>query len=103
MTLRTRWKPKDRFLVRHKDAAMLVVEKKAGVLSQRTDSGRGEDMLRLLNELLGARGRSIGVLPVHRLDRDVSGLLVYARRPDVQDELIAQFAEHTVERKYLAC
>jgi 23S rRNA pseudouridine1911/1915/1917 synthase len=103
MSLRTRWKPGDRFLVRHKDAALLVVEKKAGVLSQRTDSGRGEDMLGLLNRFLGARGRSIGVLPVHRLDRAVSGLLVYARRPDVQDELITQFAEHTVERKYLAC
>lgn len=102
MTLRTRWKPGDRFLVRHKDAGVLVVEKKAGVLSQRTDSGKGEDMLYLLNQFLGARGRSIGVLPVHRLDRAVSGLLVYARRPDVQDALIEQFADHSVERVYLA-
>src|SRR5262245_28617864 len=103
MTLRTRWKSGDRFLVRHKDAALLVVEKKAGVLSQRTDSGRGEDMLMLLHRFLGARGRTSSVLPVHRLDRAVSGLLVYARRPDVQDALIEQFRDHTVERTYFAC
>ena len=102
MTLRTRWRPHDRFLVRHKDAALLVVEKKAGVLSQRTESGRGEDMLTLLRAFVGAKGRSAGVLPVHRLDRNVSGLLVYARRADVQQHLIAQFAEHSVERIYLA-
>ncbi len=102
MTLRTRWKAGDRFLVRYKDAAVLVVEKKAGVLSQRTETGRGEDMLSLLREFLGPRGKNI-VLPVHRLDRAVSGLLVYARRPDVQEELIAQFSEHSVDRTYVAC
>jgi 23S rRNA pseudouridine1911/1915/1917 synthase len=102
MTLRTRWRPSDRFLVRHKDAAVLVVEKKAGVLSQRTESGRGEDMLTLLRAFVGGKGRSPGVLPVHRLDRNVSGLLVYARRADVQQDLIAQFAEHSVDRIYIA-
>ncbi len=100
MTLRTRWRPSDRFLVRHKDTAILVVEKKAGVLSQRTGSGRGEDMLSLLRAFLGAR--STGVFPVHRLDRVVSGLLVYARTASDQARLIEQFAAHTVERRYLA-
>jgi 23S rRNA pseudouridine1911/1915/1917 synthase len=99
MTLRTRWRPGDRFLVRHKDSAIVVVEKKAGVLSQRTDSGRGEDMLSLLSQFLGRGAR---VFPVHRLDRVVSGLLVYARTYEDQQRLISQFAAHTVERKYIA-
>src|SRR5262245_11245919 len=100
MTLRSRWRPGDRFLVRHKDSAILVAEKKAGVLSQRTESGRGEDMLSLLRAFLGPRsGR---VFPVHRLDRVVSGLLVYARTFEDQQRLIGQFAAHTVERKYIA-
>ena len=98
VTLRTRWRPGDRFLVRHKDSAILVVEKKAGVLSQRTDSGRGEDMLSLLTQFLGRRSP----YPVHRLDRVVSGLLVYARTLEDQRRLIQQFAAHDVERRYVA-
>lgn len=103
MSLRTRWKTGDRFLVRYKDAALLVVEKKAGVLSQRTETGRGEDMLTLVREFLGPRVKSNNVFPVHRLDRAVSGLLVYARQYDVQQDLIAQFTEHSVDRTYVAC
>lgn len=99
MNLRTRWRPGDRFLVRHKDSALLVVEKKAGVLSQSTESGRGENLLALLRELMGPKNR---VYPVHRLDRVVSGLLVFARSGDVQQALIDQFAAHEVERRYLA-
>jgi 23S rRNA pseudouridine1911/1915/1917 synthase len=99
MTLRSRWRPGDSFLVRHKDSAVLVVEKKAGVLSQRTESGRDPDMLGLLRAFLGGRA---SVLPVHRLDRVVSGLLVYARTYEDQQRLITQFAKHDVERRYLA-
>lgn len=102
MTLRSTWRPGDRFLVRHKDKALIVVEKKAGVLSQATESGRGEDMLHLLRDFIGARGASTGIFPVHRLDRTVSGLLVYARRADVQADLIGQFARHDVKRRYIA-
>jgi 23S rRNA pseudouridine1911/1915/1917 synthase len=57
-------------------------------------------MLSLLREFLGPRGGS--VFPVHRLDRVVSGLLVYARTYEDQQRLISQFAAHTVERKYIA-
>src|SRR4051812_41248077 len=102
MTLRTKWRPADRFLVRHKDAAIVVVEKKAGVLSQKTESGRGEDLLQLVREFVGVKGRGPSIYPVHRLDRVVSGLLVYARRSDVQQHLIDQFARHAVLRRYTA-
>lgn len=101
MTLRARWKMGDRFLVRHKDRAIVVIEKRAGVLSVRTESGRGEDVLSLLRAFLGGKGRS-ALFPVHRLDRDVSGLLVFARTPEARERLVRQFAAHTVERIYLA-
>lgn len=104
MTLRTRWKPTDRFLVRHKDAAILVVEKKAGLLTVRTESGRAPDLLSLLGAFVGIHGRGRGesVFAVHRLDRVVSGLLVFARRRDARQHLIDQFRRHSVERRYIA-
>lgn len=48
------------------------------------------------------RYRTVELLPVHRLDRDASGLLVFARNPTAREQLIQQFARHTVLRRYLA-
>lgn len=102
MALRTRWRPGDRFLVRYKDASILVVEKKAGILTVRTESGRGEDLLSQLREFVGGRAAGRALLPVHRLDRVVSGLLVFARNREAKARLVEQFRAHTVERRYIA-
>src|SRR5262249_27374264 len=39
---------------------------------------------------------------VHRLDRDTSGLVVFARTPEAEAELGKQFRAHAVARKYVA-
>src|SRR5207245_943773 len=41
-------------------------------------------------------------LVVHRIDRDTSGLVVFAARPDAQQKLKDQFRRRTPERVYLA-
>jgi 23S rRNA pseudouridine1911/1915/1917 synthase len=54
----------------------------------------------------GRRGAPAGKLPpvkpVHRLDRDTSGLMVFARTKSAEQSLIQQFRRHTTERCYLA-
>jgi 23S rRNA pseudouridine1911/1915/1917 synthase len=42
------------------------------------------------------------VRPVHRLDRETSGLMVFARTAKAQQHLEHQFRLHTIERRYLA-
>ncbi|MEL7500019.1 MAG: RluA family pseudouridine synthase [Planctomycetota bacterium] len=42
------------------------------------------------------------LLPVHRIDRDSSGLLVFARNKEAQTKIIHQFAQHAAVRKYFA-
>lgn len=42
------------------------------------------------------------VIPVHRLDRDTSGLMVFARTTAAERSLVEQFREHSIERAYLA-
>jgi 23S rRNA pseudouridine1911/1915/1917 synthase len=39
---------------------------------------------------------------VHRLDRETSGLMVFARTPEAEQHLIKQFSKHTVHRVYQA-
>lgn len=42
------------------------------------------------------------VRAVHRLDRDTSGLMVFARTPQAEQALIRLFSKHKIERSYLA-
>lgn len=42
------------------------------------------------------------IYPVHRLDRETEGLMVYALEPQAAAKLSAQFASHTTEKEYLA-
>ena len=42
------------------------------------------------------------VRAVHRLDRDTSGLMVFARTPATEQALIRLFAKHKIDRAYLA-
>jgi 23S rRNA pseudouridine1911/1915/1917 synthase len=44
----------------------------------------------------------LAVFPVHRLDRDTSGLMVFARTREAEQKLIRMFARHDVERAYVA-
>jgi 23S rRNA pseudouridine1911/1915/1917 synthase len=54
----------------------------------------------LLPGLLGAPTRP--VIAVHRIDRDTSGLVLFARNRATAENLMKQFRKHTVDRRYLA-
>jgi 23S rRNA pseudouridine1911/1915/1917 synthase len=106
----------DRLVVRHLDDHVVVVEKPAGVNTIRhpaelewSEERRAADpTLEDLTQWAIARqlSRLARDLPrlriVHRLDRETSGLLVFARSPLAERELGLQFRKHTVVRRYLA-
>mgnify|MGYP003600547986 FL=1 len=70
----------------------------------KTDAGRGAGRGRMPAGAQHARKpiRTTPVRPVHRLDRDTSGLMVFARTVPAERVLGAQFREHTTSRRYLA-
>ncbi len=49
-----------------------------------------------------APSRTYPVRAVHRLDRDTSGVMVFARTASAERHLVFQFREHSTERRYLA-
>jgi 23S rRNA (cytosine1962-C5)-methyltransferase len=87
----------------HEDADLIAIQKPEGVPSQAADPDRPDDVVTRLSRFLEARG-SDGYLGVHqRLDRDTSGVLVYARRREANKSLATQFERRGVEKTYVAC
>ena len=87
----------------YEDQFLLVCLKPAGVLSQPDVTGSGEDMLSLLHEQLKTRdGGEPYIGLVHRLDRGVGGVMVFAKRQDVAGALSTAVANRTLVKQYLA-
>ncbi len=84
------------------DDSLIVVDKPAGVLTVPLPARRDEpSVLDALDEGYAARTRS-SPLVVHRIDRDTSGLVVFARTPPALRALKEQFVRRAPERVYLA-
>lgn len=83
--------------VLHEDAEVIVVEKPAGLLSV---PGKGPG----LDDCLLARVQAAfpQVLLVHRLDRDTSGVMIFAQTPHAQRHLGLQFEKRMVQKTYVA-
>jgi 23S rRNA (cytosine1962-C5)-methyltransferase len=81
------------------DGHLIAIDKPVGVSSQAADPDRPDDIVTRLRLHLG--GAYLGVH--QRLDRDTSGVLVYARRKEDNARLAAQFEGRKVKKTYLAC
>ena len=86
----------------YEDDEVIVVDKAAGLLSIATPKERERTAYAMLRASVKERDSSQKVFIVHRLDRDVSGLLVLARTEAAKLTLQAQFRVHSVERIYRA-
>ena len=84
------------------DDALIVVNKAAGLLTVPSPVVLHETAETFLNAYAGARPGEARVHHVHRLDRDTSGVLVFAKSEYARDRLQELFAEHDVERAYVA-
>lgn len=80
------------------DAFLVAVDKPAGVLSQGGEGGAGRNLVDLARAHFGQGG--IGVL--HRLDRNVSGIVLLALDPRAARGLSEALARGEVEREYEA-
>jgi 23S rRNA pseudouridine1911/1915/1917 synthase len=86
----------------HEDEDLLVVDKPPGLLSIATDTERERTAYRMLFDYVAAQRSAARLFVVHRLDRETSGLLVFARSEPVKRALQTQFAARAVERVYVA-
>jgi RluA family pseudouridine synthase len=88
--------PRPNLAILYEDEYLLVVDKPSGLLSVPTPGAQG----RCVPEVLANLGRP--ALPVHRLDRDVSGALLLARDVATRDALQDLFRARALSKVYWA-
>lgn len=79
----------------YRDDSILAVDKPSGV-----PSVPGLDGRKSVQEKLSEAG--LEAIPVHRLDMDTSGVLLFALNEDAAASLRQQFQEHSVKKTYIA-
>jgi 23S rRNA pseudouridine1911/1915/1917 synthase len=89
----------------HVDPHVVVVDKPPYMITVRVENEKYpilEERIRGTLQRLRKGSAQERLFLVHRLDRLTSGILVFARNPQAQKGLKAQFKEHSVEREYRA-
>ena len=76
----------------------LAVDKPAGLLSIPGANAREPSVLKLLSKLYPRRSH----IPVHRIDRETSGVLLVARNEDAHRAANRWFEKHLMKKEYLA-
>jgi 23S rRNA pseudouridine1911/1915/1917 synthase len=87
----------------YEDDQIIVVNKPSGLLTvPLPDERETRSVQEMLEEYLRSRGRKRRVFVVHRIDRDTSGLVLFAKDPLSQKRLKDQFRRREPERVYWA-
>ena len=92
----------DRIQIVFEDKSIIVVDKPAGLLTVATETEREKTVYATLQSRANAKRPRERIFIVHRLDREASGLLVFAKTISVKEKLQDQFKTHTAGRRYFA-
>ncbi|MFA4854685.1 MAG: RluA family pseudouridine synthase [Candidatus Omnitrophota bacterium] len=86
----------------YEDDWLLVVNKPAGLLSVPTPKNEARTLTSILNRDAQDKGKQYRLYPCHRLDRQTSGLMIYAKGRSIQKKMIDAFRDRMVGKKYIA-
>jgi 23S rRNA pseudouridine1911/1915/1917 synthase len=84
------------------DAHLIVIEKRAGLLSIATEMEREKTAFSLLSAHVKRANTRNRIFIIHRLDRETSGLMMFAKSHAVQAALQGDWQDSMLERIYIA-
>ena len=91
-------------LIKFEDPHVIVIEKPAGVSSvpyEKQETGTAMDLIREAWRRMGRPATAQAIFVVHRIDKDTSGLLAFAKTKAAERGLQAQLRSHDMARTYL--
>jgi 23S rRNA pseudouridine1911/1915/1917 synthase len=96
-------KPRFRGLrIVYEDADLIVIDKSSGLLSMASETEKVKTAYSMLSEYVKKFDPKNLIFIIHRLDRDTSGLMMFAKSKRVQEILQKDWNESIIERSYIA-
>ena len=86
----------------YEDDSVIVVNKREGLLSVSTAKVRERTAFHILSDYLKKSDPRNKLFVLHRLDRDTSGLMMFAKTRSVQEKMQSNWNEMITERTYVA-
>ena len=91
-----------RIKIVYEDDSLIVIDKEAGLLSIANEGEKRETAYSMLSQYLKASKPGSRIFVLHRLDRETSGLMMFAKNADIQSRLQSNWDEAVQRREYLA-
>lgn len=88
--------------IAYEDEWLFIVDKPPGLVVIPTPKKEQRTLTGILNDELKKRGEPWRLHPCHRLDRETSGLIIYAKGKSVQKKMMNEFREKKVRKNYTA-
>ena len=85
----------------HEDDCLIVFYKPAGLLVIPSPKKKDNTLVDIVNKQYGSAGEG-KLHPCHRLDRDTSGVIVFAKKKVNQQLMMKTFQDLSVKKKYVA-
>ncbi len=98
-TAQTPKKPEVNIPVLYEDEACVAFYKPTGLLVIPTDKDERHTLVSVVNQRLATTS---SLYPAHRLDRDTSGVILFAKGKDNQQKLMQFFKDKKVKKTYIA-
>ena len=86
----------------YEDNDLIVVDKHNGLLSVGTDKERTKTAFHILSNHIKRVNEHARLFVIHRLDRETSGLMLYAKNQNVQEILQRNWKNMILDRRYVA-
>lgn len=86
----------------YEDDYIIVIDKRNGLLSVGTDKEHSKTAFFLLSEHIKLADPQNRLFVIHRLDRETSGLMMYAKSEEVQSKMQREWHEMVTDRRYVA-
>lgn len=86
----------------YEDDYLIAINKPSGLLSVATDREKDTTAYRLVKDYLAYGNRRAHLFVLHRLDRDTSGILIFAKDKGTQEAMQSRWSEVVTERGYMA-
>ena len=86
----------------YEDDWLLVADKPSGLLVVPTPKKESRTLTTILNDDAARNNKSYRLYPCHRLDRETSGLIIYAKGRAVEKKMTELFKNRKIKKIYLA-